>query len=533
LVWSVAYSPDGQTLAGGSKDKTIKLWNVKTGNLLQTLTGHSDRVRSVAYSPDGQTLASGSDDNTIKLWNVKTGNLLQTVECKNGKATVLQTLTGHSELLWSVAYSPDGQTLASGSHDKTIKIWQVAASISKAPVQQTPSQVSQPPVYKPQSQPVTIPAPKTTIPVKNTNLRKLLIIAILGLIGTQVYGYQRYGVFPVDPISVIANLSSGISLEKTLTGHSRNWGSVNSVAYSPDGKTLASGSDDKTIKLWNARTGKLLQTLTGHSRNWGSVNSVAYSPDGQTLASGSDDKTIKLWNARTGKLLQTLTGHSDSVNSVAYSPDGQTLVSGSDDKTIKIWNVITGKLVKTSIHNSNWVNPVAFSPDAQIIATIGSDDNSIKIRNVSTGKLLQNLPGHSNWVNSNISKTDKDNDELLQAILGDSSWIDSLVFSPDSQTLASIGRRDGTIKIWNITTGKLIQIFSTNARSVAFSPDAQMLASGSNSGTIKIWNVITGQLLQTFPAHFNSVSFLTYSPDGQTLASIGRRDGTIKIWRLK
>ncbi|MFM7364044.1 MAG: protein kinase domain-containing protein [Cuspidothrix sp.] len=212
--------------------------NKLIGKLLQTLTGHSDWVWSVAYSPDGQTLASGSVDKTIKLWNVKTGNLLQ-------------TLTGHSELVKSVVYSPDGQTLAIGSYDKTIKLWDVKTG-------------------------------------------KLL---------------------------------------QTLEGHSN---SVRSVAYSPDGQTLASGSDDKTIKLWNARTGKLLQTFTGHSR---SVGSLAYSPDGQTLASGSYDNTIKLWNARTGKLLQTFTGHSRSVGSVAYSPDGQTLASGSGDKTIKIWRL--------------------------------------------------------------------------------------------------------------------------------------------------------------------------------------------------
>jgi WD40 repeat protein len=320
-VFSVAYSPDGQTLASGSRDNTIKLWNVKTGKLLQTLTGHSDPVNSVAYSPDGQTLASGSDDDTIKLWNVKTGNLLQTVtghsdsvysvayspdgqtlasgssdntiklwNVKTGN--LLQTVTGHSDSVYSVAYSPDGQTVASASGDKTIKIWQIPAFISKAPVQQTQSQVSQPPVSTPQSQPVTIPAPQTTIPVKNTKLRKLLIAAILGLIGTQIYGYARYGVFPVNPISIIANLSSGISLEKTLTGHSSL---VWSVAYSPDGQTLASGSHDTTIKLWNIKTGNLLQTFTAH---FVSVNSVVYSPDGQTLASGGYDKTIKIWRLK-------------------------------------------------------------------------------------------------------------------------------------------------------------------------------------------------------------------------------------------
>ncbi|MBD2132961.1 hypothetical protein H6F47_11110 [Sphaerospermopsis sp. FACHB-1094] len=237
LVTSVAYSPDGKTLASGG-DKTIKLWAVKTGNLLQTFTGHSNLVTSVAYSPDGKTLASASNDNTIKLWAVKTGNLLQ-------------TFTGHSYWVGSVAYSPDGQTLASASNDNTIKLWDVKTG----------------------------------------------------------------------------------NLLHTFVGHSN---SVWSVAYSPDGQTLASGSRDNTIKLWEVKTGNLLQIFTGHF-HW--VTSVAYSPDGKTLASASNDTTIKLWEVKTGNLLQIFTGHSHWVTSVAYSPDGQTLASGSGDKTIKIWRL--------------------------------------------------------------------------------------------------------------------------------------------------------------------------------------------------
>ncbi len=237
LVTSVAYSPDGQTLASGSNDNTIKLWDVKTGNLLQTLTSHSKLVTSVAYSPNSQTLASGGD-KTIKLWDVKTGNLLK-------------TLSGHSYLVTSVAYSPNSQTLASGSNDNTIKLWDVKTG----------------------------------------------------------------------------------NLLQTFTGHSY-W--VTSVAYSPNGQTLASGSNDNTIKLWDVKTGNLLQTFTGHSN---SVWSVAYSPDAQTLASGSRDNTIKLWDVKTGNLLQIFTGHSHWVTSVAYSPDGQTLASASNDTTIKIWRL--------------------------------------------------------------------------------------------------------------------------------------------------------------------------------------------------
>ncbi|MFN7384702.1 MAG: protein kinase domain-containing protein [Dolichospermum sp.] len=488
-VNSVAYSPDGQTLASGSGDKTIKLWDVKTGNLLQTLPGHSGWVRPVAYSPDGQTLASGSQDDTIKLWNVKTGNLLQ-------------TLPSHSYEVNSVAYSPDGQTLASGNFDNTIKIWQLVASISKAPVQQPQSQVSQPVISTPPSQPVTIPAPQTTIPVKNTKLRKLLIAAILGLIGTQIYGYALYSVFPINPISIIANLFSGISLEKTLKGHF-NW--VRSVAYSPDGQTLASGSDDNTIKLWNVNTGNLLQTFTGHSDL---VWSVAYSPDGQTLASGSWDKTIKLWDVKTGNLLQTLKGHSDFVISVAYSPDGQTLASGSSDGTIKLWNIKTGKLLQTLKGHYVSVISVAYSPNGQTLAS-GSWDNdkTIKLWNVKTGKLLQTLEGHSDSVYS-------------------------VAYSPDGKTLAS-GSCDKTIKLWNVKTGNLLQTLEGHSSwviSVAYSPDGQTLASGSDDKTIKLWDVKTGELLQTFTAHSNSVLSVAYSRDGQTLAS---GSGDVKIWRLK
>src|SRR6266478_2779264 len=233
-VNSVAFSPDGQTLASGSADKTIKLWNVTSGKEVLTLKGHTNTVFSVAFSPDGQTLASGSNDDTIKLWNVATGK-------------EVRTLTGHKTSVYSVAFSPDGQTLASGSGDQTIKLWNVAS-------------------------------------------RKEV---------------------------------------RTLAGHAET---VFGVAYSPNGQTLASGSYDDTIKLWNLVTGKELLTLTGHTE---AVYSVAFSPDGQTLASGSGDQTIKLWNLISGQVLHTLTGHTNGVTSVAFSPDGQILASGSTDYTIK------------------------------------------------------------------------------------------------------------------------------------------------------------------------------------------------------
>ena len=194
----------------------------------------------------------------------------------------------------------------------------------------------------------------------------------------------------------------------TLTGHS-NW--VFSIAISPDGQTLASGSSDKTIKIWHLSTGKLLHTLTEHSE-W--VRSVVFSPDGQILVSGSDDKTIKIWNLATGQLLRTLTGHSAPVWSVAISPDGQTLASGSQDKTIKIWHLGIEQLLHVLKGHSNWVNSVAFSPDRQTIAS-GSYDKTIKLWQLRTGKQLATLTGHHSYI-----------------------WC--IAFSPDGETLVQPGR---------------------------------------------------------------------------------------------
>ena len=280
-----------------------------------------------------------------------------------------------------------------------------------------------------------------------------------------------------SPSAQVTTSPSGNSSPRTLTGHSN---SVYSVGFSPDGQTLASGSWDKTIKLWDVRTGKVRHTLTGNSGWLFGVNSVGFSPDGQTLASGSGDNTIKLWDVRTGKVRHTLTGHSKSVNSVGFSPDGQTLASGSHDKTIKLWDVRTGKVRHTLTGHSglfSGVNSVGFSPDGQTLAS-GSDDQTIKLWDVRTGKVRHTLTGHSNFVKS-------------------------VGFSPDGQTLAS-GSWDNTIKLWDVRTGRELHTLTGHSQwvnSVGFSPDGQTLASGSNDNTIKLWDVskLHNESIKFFP----------------------------------
>lgn len=289
---------------------------------------------------------------------------------------------------------------------------------------------------------------------------------------------------------------------RSLTQHS---GSVCSLVMSPNGRIFASGSFDRTIKLWT-RAGDLVGSLKGHVAP---VLSVAFSANGQVLISGSVDDTIKLWNITNGKLLHTLVDHSGSVVSISIviSPDGQMLASGSDDSTIKVWHLSTGKLLRTFGHDRA-ITSIVMSPDGQILAS-GSNDNTVRLWNFHTGELLRTLSSHPQDVNA-------------------------IALSLDGQTLAS-GSSDHTIKIWEISTGALHQTLyghSDLVRTVAVSPDGQFIASGSSDRTIKIWDFQTGKLLDTLSGHTKDVNTVTISSNSKTIIS-GSSDHTIKIWRLR
>lgn len=331
---------------------------------------------------------------------------------------------------------------------------------------------------------------------------------------------------------------------RTFGGHLH---SVNSVVFSPDGKILASGSEDKTLKLWDIATGQELRSIVGHGDG---VVSVAFSPDGTIVASASDDKIIKLWNVGTGKELRTLNGHTQPVSSVAFSPDGKTILSGSWDATLKLWNAATGLELRTFKGHAGWVKSVAFSPDGKTAAS-GGNDSTIKLWDVASGQVLHTLtvdrPSVHNVAFSPDGKTlasgiYEDTPSFWDVATGmaqptkespggGSGWVNSIAFSPDGKIVISGG--SGTdIRLWNRVAGVGLSITegSTEVHSVAFSPDSKMIASG-NHNTVQLWNIAGGAQLRWLDRHFNPVNSVAFSPDGNTLVS-GSDDSTLKLWAV-
>jgi len=482
-IEAIAYSPDGAYLASGSSDKTIKIWEVETGRLLRTLTGHTDDVYSVSYSPDGKYLASGSDDKTVKLWEVATG------EC-------VKTLSGHTDIVRSVSFAPNGKYFASNSDDETIKVWEVATGncVKTLIGSESLSSVS----YSPDGKYLVSASVGTA---------KLWEVASGNCVKTLSGGRIAYN--PDGAYLAIAYVS--ITILKVPTGEcikeiGDDSSTVYSVAYSPDG-TVASASYGE-VKLWDAKSCKYIKALTGCVSF---VESVTYSPDGKHLASGSDGKIVKIFEVATGECIKTLEGHDDYVNSIAYSPNGKYIASAAGntykcaDKTVRIWEAATGKCVKTLEGHDDAVLSVCYSPDGKYIAS-GSADYKIKIWEAVSGKCIKTLTEHT-------------------------AYVKSVTYSPDGKYLAS-GSSDKTIKIWETNTWKCVKTLTdhkSTVTSVCYSPNGAYLASCSWDGTIKIWNVATEQCINTLTGHTGWVNSVCYSPDGKCLVS-GSKDNTIKFW---
>ncbi|MFP4010048.1 MAG: protein kinase domain-containing protein [Spirulinaceae cyanobacterium] len=285
-VRCLAVSPDGEYIASGGSDKTIKVWRWQTGEVVYNLEGHQSGVLAVTFSPDGAMIASGGGDNAVKLWNVESG-------------TEIRTLTGHNDIVSAIAFSPDSKTLASGGRDQTIRLWSLKKGLLQFMTGQKPEVLTH---------------------------HEDMVAAL--------------AFHPQGEILASGGCDSMLGLWSLNKSPHRFCRGLNTellaIQFDPEGKVIATGNSDKTLKLWQARTGRAIRSIVGHTK---AVNDIAFSPDGQKLISGSSDTTVKLWQTKTGQEIVSYDEHSSAVYAVAFHPNGTEIISASNDMTLKIWAV--------------------------------------------------------------------------------------------------------------------------------------------------------------------------------------------------
>jgi eukaryotic-like serine/threonine-protein kinase len=486
-VNDVAFSRDGATLATGSDDHTVRLWDVKTGRE-RILKGHTDEVYFVAFSPDGTQLASAGKDETIRLWDIATGSA--------------RVLIGQTGRFGGLAFSPDGRHLLSASYDGMVRLWD-AKSGDGSLLSSTPGPIRGM-AFSPDGK-------------------------------TVAHGGG-------DRLLHLTDLESG--RVRVLAGHEA---AIIALAFSPDGARVATRDIDGTVLEWDARTGAhralLGSSLSTKALSMTGLGALYFSPDSATIASVGEDETLRLWDVRTGAA-RALQGHEGRILAAAFSPDGSSIATGSYDRTVRLWSVATGK--SRVLHESeDAVIKVAFSPDGEHLAA-GSADATARIFPTSTGA-DRVLVHRSPVLAADFSRDGKllgsaDSEGILRlwdlasgaprVLSRHGSGPAFLRFSPDGQRLASSGA-DGVVRSWDRATDlqKTITTYPReSARALAFSPDGRLLASAGGEGLVRVNDLTSGEE-RVFQGHDRAVTALLFSPSGAELASASL-DGVVRLWQL-
>lgn len=478
-VLTVAFLSDGKTLASGSGDWTIRLWNVESGEPEALLVGsHLGYICSIASSARSQTLVSGGSDDRVTIWDTESRAIKGILQGRRGsraevrsvalpsdekliaiaattpnrsnvtfdgpddillwnleKRSLERTLKGHSNWVYSLAFSPDDRTLASASADETVRLWETETGKCR-----------------------------------------------------------------------------------TLNGHGAP--GVAAVAFSPDGQIVASGGWDKTVRLWKVATGACMRVLKGHSSN---VTSVAFSPDSQMVASGSGDQTVRLWNVHTAECTAILEGHRSTVASIAFSREGKILASGSYDKTVRLWDVQSVTERRTSEGHSRNVFLSATSDTENALATGPNDDKAVAT-DAPPKMWVEALEGLQIAVRS----TAQSHDHSAVAVASQDGQLLMLDLEKKKRKWARVLEDERR----TLDAGQ--EIWPDDVASIAFSPDDGILATGHVHGRVWLWDARTGECIATFDQHHEDfVCVVLFSPDGKKILASGSIDGTVRLWDVQ
>jgi WD40 repeat protein/transcriptional regulator with XRE-family HTH domain len=581
VVYHLAFSPDGRTLASGSWGGVLKLWDVESSSLLWS-GRHAGHIHSVAFSPDGAVVASSGDDATIRLWDRHSGKEQQILphpgpvsgagvpwspdgallvsgdeegtirlwEVKPGPegalaAACVQTVTAHTRWVDGLAFSPDGSLLASGSFDGTVKVWQ-----GDPPGRESPRQIR----------------PWQTLSGHTDCVTRVVWSPDGRFLASSSFD-QTIRLWDVEACSYRA----------VLQGHH---GSVGGIGFTPDGGNLVSGSEDGTLRLWDSASGECLRVMQGYAA---SLYKIDWSPDSAQLVSGGSDGVVALWDVRGGAAPRLLHGHSGAVLAVGWSPggappghpplgaplgaDSRWVASAEWGNVIRLWDAATGANLHKLQHADdagNFFDGLAWSPDGRRLAS-GSYRHGVQLfeRMAGGGWSQARWPGppSTEWIrlvawspdgahlaggsdDGTLYILNPDDGRVLQQWTGHHSTIMALSWSPQGSRIASGGRggpegpSGGELLVWDVQRGESLHLFADPSRmvsAVAWGPEGapsdELLISGGSDGCLRWWDVQRGECVRERTAHQGTVQSLKRSPDGTMLASCGD-DGAIMLWDL-
>ncbi|KAL4911900.1 hypothetical protein BDW62DRAFT_206990 [Aspergillus aurantiobrunneus] len=602
-ISAIACSHDGQLLASGSNDSKIQVWDVSNGMLIRTLEKHDHTVYDLAFSYDDKTLLSASVDSTIRLWDMSTGHCLHTFteefahwgETKSfspdGKMLASQvncssvvevwnvldrqhlySLDGHYGRVDCIMFSPDGRTLATTSRDDTLRLWDPESG-ECLHLLRGPSLCVKNLAFSDDGR---FMASSTGGDLKVWNVSD-------GQCLHENDGYSGVSHLAFSPSGnsiAFAKRSSEIAIwslsdNRTLECRVANRGAfVEDLTFSPDGKVLASASNDHIIRLWDPNTALCCAVLRGHIDG---VNAVIFCCNGETLASASDDHSVRLWDPRVTQSSESQS-HTDRVNAMAVSLNGQLLASASDDKTLRLWSLTTKEPLHILSEHRTGVTMVCFSSDSELLASatkFSSDnirnwDGRIIIWDASRGQCRQILAGHSHYItsitfgpdNKSLASSSTDGTLRIWKIRKKRKWglskNDALLklnpeptsnFKPTVQEVSysksgnmfaagaclvhKFSPRDETyvVNVWDVTSGRILHVLTGHTdkiNAVAFGPDEGTIASASSDMSIRLWELSTGKCLKSFQGHTMDIHKVCFSEDGQMLASLAKRWGSTR-----